>query len=579
MNKYSIPLFIILFFVLYLFFRKPEEKKEHFNDKKIIFISGSTSGIGKFFADYFQKNNYLVITHGRDNNKNNNHHINADISNIDDIQKIYDYIKNIGYLDIFINNFYDSNNKLDFEYQIKTNITNNILLVNKITELMKKNGKIIYISSGASKNIHNIDAFINIYTLVKNSMEIFNKMMSNKYYKNQIGFTNLKINNTYDTKLTKDFNLKKNDINDLSKCANFIENKPWDELTGRNFTSSKIINQEIGYNLDLNLENLNNEINDHIDYAPKILLGENIIGFSDNIKKLNIHNLESHKNCNNNLKLKNEIASKYNCNIENINLHNGILNFLSKIIRVFVKDSHEILCYDNSWGIFNRISHDCFVKNDFSKENKENNKQYCYYNEPDYDKMKNEINSFTRLIYFVGPLNKQKFEHFLNKIPSNIIIIVDFCYNDYVISDFNLKMHNCIQYKNPVIAINTFSKFYGLPTINISFSISNTEMKKIINVFFHYFVNPIIENIAIIALQDYQHQKNVIKFYKKEMNDIKNFFENKKIKIKIITPMFFIIYKKIDIPTELQNYIMVNDNKIYVNINNNEINQQIKNLF
>jgi short-subunit dehydrogenase len=196
MDKKSIMLFLIIVIVFYYFFNNKktvkktiyeEKNKEKNKEKKIVFITGSSSGIGKIFADYFKKKNFVVITHGRsknenknenkneskDKNENNkdNHHITYDLNNDKNIDKIVNFIEKIGKIDIFINNYYDSENKPDVQYQLKTNMLNNILLTNKMINKMKTNGKIIYISSGISGDMQNNNIFINIYSLVKQTME------------------------------------------------------------------------------------------------------------------------------------------------------------------------------------------------------------------------------------------------------------------------------------------------------------------------------------------------------------------------------------------------------------------------
>jgi histidinol-phosphate/aromatic aminotransferase/cobyric acid decarboxylase-like protein len=340
-------------------------------------------------------------------------------------------------------------------------------------------------------------------------------------------------------------------------------------LTGRVFYSSNIINKTLGHDLELCVPYLDSNINNIISNMDQKYLGLNALGYSKYIKYAGLESYNNKKNIN----LKSEIAKKYDCNVDNILFHNGILNFLSKITNVFVKKNHEIMCFDNSWSVFDNIIHDKIVKNDYSIEK---NISYFSYNVPDYKKMKNDINGITRMLYFVGPLNKDDFENFIKNIPKNIIIVVDFCYDDYVNYEKNLKMNDCLNYENPIISINTFSKFYGLPAINLSFSISNIELKDILSYFFYYDVNNITEEIAIKALRDVEHQKNVEFFYKNEIEKFQNLLENKQIKFKIPTPISMIIYTKINIPNNLRQFLFYdNDGNINIVINNKENNMEI----
>jgi histidinol-phosphate/aromatic aminotransferase/cobyric acid decarboxylase-like protein len=457
-------------------------------------------------------------------------------------------------------------------------LVNFIGLTNKIIPLMKERGKIIIISSGASKNIHHKNDLINAYSIIKSTLEKYCKIMSDKYYKKNICFCVLQIDDSYDTELTKDMNIQKRDIHELEKCWDYLLGQKWNELTGRIFISSKIINNDFGYNLELNYPYINNtSFNKKILKLDKKYFGQNALGHSDTIAKDQFDNYVSYGG-----NLHKILAKKYSANDDNIELHNGTLNFLEKIIPFFVKEQHQVICADLIWKVFNNVVHEREIKYGYMK-----NKNNILV--PDYDKIDNDIGSLTRLIYFIAPLERNDFDNFLKKIPKNIVIIIDFCYNEFIDdNNKNIKMSEYINSEYPIICTNTFSKFYGLPGLNLSFSISNKGLTSMINHFFHYPINKITEETAIKALLDINHQTRVKNFYQNEMKKFVLFFDKNKIKYTINNPISITILLNISVNVlkEIENMIIFsknNDNHqeitIPINIesNNNKIMSTIYN--
>jgi len=78
-------------------------------------------------------------------------------------------------------------------------------------------------------------------------------------------------------------------------------------------------------------------------------------------------------------------------NLNNICFHNGTINFLDKMINVFVKTNHQIITPEYIWGIFNIINqnkHILIVPYKIKRVSL------------NYQKIIDNINSHTRLIYF-----------------------------------------------------------------------------------------------------------------------------------------------------------------------------------
>lgn len=138
----------------------------------------------------------------------------------------------------------------------------------------------------------------------------------------------------------------------------------------------------------------------------------------------------------------------------------------------------------------------------------------------DIVKMVEAITEKTKIIWFCNPNNptgtiftKGEFEAVLSKIPSNVIIIMDEAYVEFV--DKEIDFPNSIdlldKYKN-MIVLRTFSKAYGLASLRFGYGIASTEIVEYLN----RVINPFDSNLfaqksAVEALKDKEHLEYVVK--------------------------------------------------------------------
>lgn len=89
--------------------------------------------------------------------------------------------------------------------------------------------------------------------------------------------------------------------------------------------------------------------------------------------------------------------------------------------------------------------------------------------------IKDAIDSFTRLIFLNNPINptgtifkEDEFAGFIKEIPSDVIVVVDEAYGEFVEDD---KFPKLIKYidKHPVLILRTFSKAYALAGLRIGY--------------------------------------------------------------------------------------------------------------
>ena len=159
--------------------------------KKIVFISGSSTGIGYGIAKKFLQSGFQVIINSNNKKKlanaaktlNDCHYFVADITNETSIKKMVKKIKNkFKKIDFLICNYGNSNfkkNNDNFENALKHNFFSSVYTIRNFLPLLKKNqSKIVCISSICGTEIIN-GAPIG-YSVAKSALNSFVKAYSIK---------------------------------------------------------------------------------------------------------------------------------------------------------------------------------------------------------------------------------------------------------------------------------------------------------------------------------------------------------------------------------------------------------------
>ena len=205
--------------------------------RKVVIISGTSSGIGKYLASKLSKK-YIVIGFSRRKktikDKNYYHHV----LDINDFKKTNRFIEKIFLkfkkIDVLINNaatnishgnFYFATKDL-VEKTINTNLTSTILFTNMVIKKMisKRSGNIINIGSGVVGLLPKGDS---VYAASKAGLEGFSKILSKELKEFNIS-SNLIAPFIVETPMIKKIN--KDKINTILKNSNKNKNKLVDIL-------------------------------------------------------------------------------------------------------------------------------------------------------------------------------------------------------------------------------------------------------------------------------------------------------------------------------------------------------------
>src|SRR5262249_5744286 len=131
----------------------------------------------------------------------------------------------------------------------------------------------------------------------------------------------------------------------------------------------------------------------------------------------------------------------------------------------------------------------------------------------DLDAIAQAITPATRLVFLANPNNptgtiylRDEWEDFLTSVPSNVLVVADDAYADYVEDPAypdSLAYH---RRGRLLLTLRTFSKIYGLAGLRVGYGVGPLEVIEVLNKIRQPFnVNSLAQVAALAALDDTAH--------------------------------------------------------------------------
>ena len=195
------------------------------------------------------------------------------------------------------------------------------------------------------------------------------------------------------------------------------------------------------------------------------------------------------------------IARKNNVEMENVLLGNGSDDIIYMLARAFLKENDEAAIPFPSFSMYEIAAKSSGAIPVFVPL-----KSYSL----DPGAIVGAVTPKTRMIFICNPNNptgsilvKDQFDDLLDRIPSDIPIVVDEAYIEFVRNKDCMKGIDYITSKNPVVVLRTFSKIYGLAGLRIGYGIMPAEISGILNrVRAPFNTNSLAQAAACAALND-----------------------------------------------------------------------------
>lgn len=140
----------------------------------------------------------------------------------------------------------------------------------------------------------------------------------------------------------------------------------------------------------------------------------------------------------------------------------------------------------------------------------------------DLDKMlyiaQNEVEHPVKIIFLANPnnptgnyINKHDFDLFIQKLPPDIVLVIDEAYFEYVIAEDYPNGLDYIKSRPRTIVLRTLSKIYGLAGLRFGYGVGDEEIVDILSRIRDPFnVNCVAQFAAIAAFGDKEHVERTI---------------------------------------------------------------------
>jgi histidinol-phosphate aminotransferase len=202
--------------------------------------------------------------------------------------------------------------------------------------------------------------------------------------------------------------------------------------------------------------------------------------------------------------LKRALAAKLGVLPEQITLGNGSNDILEFAARAFVTAQDEVMFAQHAFAVYPIVTQAVGARAVEVPA-----REWGH----DLAAMQAAITPRTRLIFIANPnnptgtwLRRAALETFLDKLPDNVIVVMDEAYFEYVeASDYPDSIAWLARYPN-LICARTFSKIYGLAGLRVGYGVSSAAIADVLNRVRQPFnVSSVAQAAAVAALDDSAH--------------------------------------------------------------------------
>tara|TARA_B100000989_G_C19530162_1_gene469188 strand:+ start:624 stop:1742 length:1119 start_codon:yes stop_codon:yes gene_type:complete len=176
--------------------------------------------------------------------------------------------------------------------------------------------------------------------------------------------------------------------------------------------------------------------------------------------------------------LKEAIARKFSINKKQIVCGNGSDDILSLISQAFTPSGSEIICSKNGFIFYPVIAQAAGAKIVYADTINLN---------ISLENILKKISKKTKVIFFANPNNpsgsllfKKEIIRFLKKVPTDIIVVLDGAYAEYVTDEKYTDGIELVKSFKNLIITRTFSKIYALAGFRVGWAYSSLEIIEIL---------------------------------------------------------------------------------------------------
>ncbi len=138
--------------------------------------------------------------------------------------------------------------------------------------------------------------------------------------------------------------------------------------------------------------------------------------------------------------------------------------------------------------------------------------------ELDVDGIMAAVTDKTRIIWTCSPNNpsgtyipKHKMDELISRVPDHLVVVYDEVYYQYATAPDFVRGYEYVKQGKKVIAVNSFSKAYGLAGLRVGYAYSTEEIARYVSQGRRpFFINTLSMEAAMAALKDEEHIKRTV---------------------------------------------------------------------
>ncbi|BCM24898.1 histidinol-phosphate aminotransferase 2 [Methyloradius palustris] len=199
--------------------------------------------------------------------------------------------------------------------------------------------------------------------------------------------------------------------------------------------------------------------------------------------------------------LRDAVCAKFNVKPDQLIFGNGSNDILELAARAFLTAGDEAIYAQHAFAVYALVTQAVGAKGVVIPA-----KEYGH----DLPAMLAAITAKTRIIFVANPNNptgtllpKDELFAFLKAVPSNILVVLDEAYDEYLSDTYKSEAIKWLAEFDNLIISRSFSKAYGLAGLRIGFGVTSTDIADIINRVRQPFnVNSVAQAAAAASLED-----------------------------------------------------------------------------
>ncbi len=274
----------------------------------------------------------------------------------------------------------------------------------------------------------------------------------------------------------------------------------------------------------------------------KLSANESALGVSPRVKKIiskNNVNLSRYPD-GKSKKLKKQISKKFNCDENKIICGAGSDEVIQMLCQLFLTPKSEVIVPQFSFLMYRIYAKIVGARVIFAKEKKL---------KISISEILNKVTKKTKIVFLANPnnptgtyLNKYELLELRKKLQTNILLVVDDAYAEYMQNSNYKSGLDLFKNRNNVFILRTFSKIYGLASLRIGWGYGDKRIINSLNLIKPPFnVNKFAQLAAIESLKDTKFLSRSIKHNIFYATKLKNFLNKYDIKSNEVSANFLLL--------------------------------------